>query len=106
MRERRSWATWTGTGKVDFADFFLFADNFGKTGPPDTVRVDTVYLNAPRATLPPIPPVSEQTGLEIVPGSLNFDAVNSFVWGEIVNKSSQTALTVTSAGSSPRRNCL
>ena len=24
---------------VDFDDFFLFVDNFGKTGPPDTLRV-------------------------------------------------------------------
>ena len=26
-------------GRVDFDDFFLFADNFGKEGPPDTLRV-------------------------------------------------------------------
>lgn len=26
-------------GDVDFDDFFLFVDNFGKTGPPDTLRV-------------------------------------------------------------------
>jgi len=26
-------------GRVDFDDFFLFVDNFGKTGPPDTLRV-------------------------------------------------------------------
>jgi len=37
-------------GDVDFDDFFFFADNFGKTGPPDTLRVvvtDTLvgYMN-------------------------------------------------------------
>ena len=30
-------------GIVDFDDFFLFADNFGKMGPPDTA-IDTVYV--------------------------------------------------------------
>ena len=27
---------------VDFADFFLFSDNFGQEGPPDTLRVEVV----------------------------------------------------------------
>jgi len=34
-------------GVVDFEDFFLFADNFGKEGPPDTLRVvvtDTIFV--------------------------------------------------------------
>ena len=37
-------------GKVDFDDFFFFADQFGKEGPPDTLRVvvmDTVTVVEP-----------------------------------------------------------
>ena len=31
-------------GVVDFADFFLFADNFGKTGDPEPTGTDTVTV--------------------------------------------------------------
>lgn len=41
-------------GDVDFEDFFRLADNFGKTGPPDTIAIvvyDTVSVEAHQETL-------------------------------------------------------
>ena len=53
-------------GVVDFDDFFILADNFGKRGSPE--QIDTVYVRPPPPELP-LTPVAD-IGLEIVEGSL------------------------------------
>lgn len=85
------------SGTVDFADFFLFADNFGKTGTPepvgrDTVRVihvDTVtvvrldtsvtFLSTPYREAPNVGPQPDLSGN--IPNMLNLGTFAAF-WSE------------------------
>jgi len=98
-------------GKVDFQDFFILAENFGKQGPvdpPDTVivvqvdtltvvrvdtvivvQLDTVFLGLPE--IPIAPPIDQVTGVEIVEESLFVGGFfTTDVSGLIVNNTTKT----------------
>ena len=62
----------------------------GPAGPQGEPAIDTVYVRPAPPDLPPAP--VRDIGIEIVEGSLHFDDFNRYVWGEMFNNSSQTAL--------------
>ena len=68
-------------GVVDFDDFFILADNFGKRGSPE--QIDTVFVRPPPPEFP-LTPVAD-IGLEIVEGSLYFHEKNAYVLGEMLH---------------------
>jgi hypothetical protein len=70
-------------GMVDYDDFFIFADNFGKSGDPDLSSA--VYLHAPSRCSPTYLYVTPQPELSPVPDDLVFISVNR--WGDALNSS-------------------
>lgn len=73
-------------GMVDYDDFFIFADNFGKSGDPDLTS--TVFLHAPSRCSPEYLYVTPQPELSPVPDDLAFvsigynDLLTARYWGD------------------------
>jgi hypothetical protein len=89
-------------GTVDFADFLIFAGNFGESGPvggQDTVFItirDTIVLSTSGIEIPTPPQTGLETDVFVDRGTLFVDDfIFSQVFGEIVNNTAESIQDVT-----------